>query len=173
MRKRRPLAERFWEKVKKTDGCWLWAGGTLKSGYGAISAGGRCSRSLRAHRVSYELFFGPIPEGLEVMHTCDTPLCVKPTHLFTGTHADNMADMARKKRSTLGDRNPSRLYPERVAKGEKNGHAKLTEEKICEIRAAVGRGEIQSVLAAQYGVCQANISMIANGKRWHHIHQEK
>jgi hypothetical protein len=101
----RPLAERFWPKVVKSDGCWLWVGAKFERGYGCIVAGGpRINgrpaerRHLYAHRVSYELSVGPIPDGLYVCHHCDNPPCVNPSHLFLGTATDNNRDREAKGR---------------------------------------------------------------------------
>ncbi|MGH2368516.1 MAG: HNH endonuclease signature motif containing protein [Chloroflexota bacterium] len=103
---RLPLAARFWPKVYKhaDAGCWEWLGARSSSGYGHIGSGGTEGRMLRAHRVSWELINGPIPAGLQVLHNCpdgDNPLCVRPEHLWLGTHQDNMADKWRKGRGTL------------------------------------------------------------------------
>lgn len=94
--KPRPLADRFWEKVRKTDGCWEWLAYTCKFGYGRI--GGVRGQVLDAHRVSWELHNGPIPEGICVLHHCDNPPCTNPDHLFLGTLSDNLADMYAKGR---------------------------------------------------------------------------
>lgn len=94
----RPLADRFWEKVQRTeDGCWPWTGATYPFGYGAIGRGHM--RVEAAHRVSWELHHGPIPAGLKVLHRCDNPPCVNPEHLFLGTQADNMRDKQLKGRA--------------------------------------------------------------------------
>jgi len=83
----RPLAERFWEKVEKTETCWLWKGGKSGPGYGMIWAGGRLAP---AHRVSLMLAGTPVSSDLEVDHLCRVPLCVRPDHLEPVTHAENM-----------------------------------------------------------------------------------
>lgn len=87
---------RFIAKIEKTQSCWLWTGPLSQSGYGRASRG---TKKVRAHRASYELFVGPIPEGMCVLHKCDIPRCVNPDHLFIGTHLDNMRDMESKGRA--------------------------------------------------------------------------
>lgn len=99
----RPYPVVFWERVQKTDGCWLWTGAQRKpQGKGGWGAYGHfCpKRGVRyfAHRFSWELHFGPIPSGRMVCHECDNPTCVRPDHLFIGTQKDNMEDAKRKKR---------------------------------------------------------------------------
>ena len=102
----RALDERFWAKVEKGDGCWLWTGATSRRGYGSITIDGR---SVATHRVSYEAYHGPIPDGLHVLHSCDTPGCVNPAHLRVGTRLDNMRDRAERGRhaNTLKTECPS------------------------------------------------------------------
>jgi hypothetical protein len=95
------LEDRFWPNVQKTSGCWNWIGAEQSKGrgYGTI---GKDGKTLRAHRVSWEMHNGPIPEGLIVCHKCDNPKCVRPEHLFLGTHSDNVADKVAKGRQSKG-----------------------------------------------------------------------
>lgn len=149
----RPLKERFWEKVNRTaGGCWLWTGCLCGNGYGAIRAD-RERYNLRTHRVSYEIAYGPIPDGLHVLHKCDNPRCVNPDHLFLGTHQENMADKRRKGRDAAN-------------KGVANGRAKITDEHVRLIRAASGR---QVDIGKQYGVSQTTVWKIKSRQSWGHV----
>lgn len=150
------LAERFWLRVDKRgpDECWPWAGNINRLGYGTVSRG--ASRSDRAHRVSYELNVGPIPEGMHVLHSCDNRRCVNPAHLRTGTHAENMRDLVERKR--LPDR-----------RGERANNSKLTEDQVRAIRVRRAAGERQIALAREYGVDKTLIWMIVTRKIWTHV----
>lgn len=88
--------DRFWDKVVKTDECWIWTGAKSSSGYGHLNIN---KKTIKAHRYSYEMFFGKIEHDKIIMHKCDTPLCVNPEHLSVGTKKENSADMATKKRA--------------------------------------------------------------------------
>jgi hypothetical protein len=98
---RRPVADRFWEKVERAgaEDCWLWQGAVDGHGYGSIGLSEPRRTIGKAHRVSWELANGPIPPGLGVLHKCDTPLCVNPAHLFLGTNTENTADKTFKGRA--------------------------------------------------------------------------
>lgn len=91
------VEERFWQRVALTDECWPWLGAKNKNGYGTFSPTKELSKTL-AHRFAWELYRGPIPEGMLVCHTCDNPECTNPKHLFLGTPQDNMDDKVRKGR---------------------------------------------------------------------------
>lgn len=161
MGKSRPLAERFEAKIirEPNSGCWLWAGSLDTGGYGLILAfnGGTAKT---AHRISWELHRGPIPKGIDVLHKCDTPCCVRPDHLTLGTHAENMADMVRKRRQARGDALSAKV------RGERNGHAKLTEDDVRAIRAATGTNQD---IASRFGVKHVVISQIRSRTRWRHV----
>ena len=145
----------FWSRVARSnsESCWEWQGGKTPDGYGKA---GHKHRNYLAHRLAWELTFGPIPEGLQVLHRCDNPPCCNPAHLFLGTHADNMRDMAAKSR--------------RDSHGEKNNRAKLTVKQVLEIRERyIPDGSRNSVLAAEYGVCAATIGNVGKRETWRSV----
>lgn len=109
---------------------------------------------LGSHRLAYELSYGPIPDGLWVLHRCDNPPCCNPDHLFLGSHITNMADMRTKERSLIGS---------------KNHRAKLTEVDALLIRRRLASGEFQISIAKSFGVSQATVSGIKAGTRWKHV----
>ena len=150
--------DRFWKYVRKTDTCWLWTGGTT-GGYGSFSIGRH--RKQPAHRFSWALHYGPIPDGLWVLHQCDNPPCVRPDHLFLGTVKDNARDMAQKGRGT----HYARSWP----KGEANPRARLTEDVVRIIRARALTGETQSSLGREFGVKWNTIWLIVHERTWRHI----
>lgn len=146
-----PAEGRFWQKVRKTRECWLWTARPGGHGYGRISLGGTHGGMMLAHRFSYELHYGPIPDGLCVLHSCDVRLCVNPDHLFLGTRDDNMADMVKKRRQRQGHRVPG---------------AKLNSDQIAAIRQDQRK---QRDIAADYGISQSNVSFIKRGATWAHV----
>ena len=135
-------------EIVTESGCWIWMGTTTVRGYGQIESN---NRKLYAHRASYQAFIGEIPEGMNVCHSCDNTYCVNPSHLFLGTQKQNLEDMARKKRSTFG---------------EKNTQAKLTENIIKYILESNHPG---SLLANQFNVSVSLISAIRRKERWNHV----
>ena len=151
------LAERFnkkWIENPET-GCWEWTAGRSSTGYGVFDVAGS---SRGAHRFSYELNIGPIGEGLCVCHRCDNRKCVRPDHLFLGSYADNMRDMGAKGRKAC-------------QKGSNNNLARLTEDEVRLIKAALprlGHGG-QRFLARWFGVTHETIYDIRAGRNWAHV----
>jgi len=134
--------EKFIAKVDKRghDECWTWLGAKGLKGYGRFWNG---KRLVLAHRQSWEIFFGPIPEGYMVLHKCNNPSCVNPYHLYTGNNCDNMLDASRA--------------------GTHNGRQKrkFNEEQIKKIQELLVHGESQSVIAQRFNVAQSTISLVS------------
>ncbi len=150
----RSIAERFWEKVDKNGPvpaqsdlgrCWLWLAATNEKGYGKIG-------NLRAHRVSWELNFGPIPARAFVLHRCDNPGCVRAEHLELGAAKKNTADMFERSRNKHRSNLPL-------------GSPKLTEQQIAIIRQVRASGKPIAHLAAEFGVATSTVYRIANSVR--------
>ena len=173
--------DRFWSKVDCSGDCWLWKHSTFHNGYGQFKVQ---ERNLRAHRVAWEITHGGIPDGLFVLHSCDNPRCCNPAHLRLGTHRENMADMQRKGRAAAGDQNGSRLYPDRLirgdahparriagwSQGERNGEARLTESQVREIRARYAAGGVTlQQMGSEFGVSGTSIKRIVDFKSWKHV----
>ncbi len=189
--------KRFWSKVSKSDGCWIWIAGKDVDGYGYFKLRGKM---FRAHRVSYLIQNGNITKEKPVIrHLCNNPACVNPVHLMDGTGQDNMDDMVKSGRQASGERNGSRLYPERrprgnnhysrvsphlvargersyshkhpeIRQGERNGKAKLTAVEVGAIREAYSKTKTtQKLLAVQYGMSECAIQRITSGKRWKNL----
>ena len=163
------LFARFMAKVHKTETCWIWTGGATREGYGKTSVG---YASIRAHRLAWTFFAGPIPDGMNVLHHCDNPPCVRfhPEHLFLGTTAQNVADRNQKGRDARGDGNGARLHPERLARGERQGRARLTATMVSAIRSAETQiPGTRRALALRFGVSEATIQQVISGKTWAHV----
>ncbi len=140
----------FLDRVKRTKTCWLWQGqpSTTGPGYGSIRNNG--VKTL-AHRMSFLLFKGEITKGLCVLHKCDVPLCVRPSHLFLGTLGENNNDRHRKGRS---------------AWGERNGNAKLTSRDVTRLKRKAKRGVSYVFLGKEFGLHPYTVSAIVRGNKW-------
>jgi len=159
---------RFWSKVIQSDDCWTWHGTVTKDGYGLFSV--RVGENRRAHRVAWELTYGPIPPRLFILHRCDNPLCVRPAHLFLGTARDNSRDAQQKGRLASGDRNGARLHPERLARGEAHARSTLTEAQVQTIRERAAAGAVNySALARLLGVPRWAVYDVVHGRTWRHL----
>lgn len=145
-----PFASRY--EPEPMSGCWLWISSVTEDGYGRMWFSGK---EVRAHRHSWELVNGIVPEGLVVMHKCDNPSCVNPDHLALGTVAENRADCVGKRRQ---------------ARGERQGLAKLTATQVLEIRTRFSAGETRiSSLAVDYAVSTFAIRCVVNRSCWRHL----
>jgi len=142
--------ERFWAKVTKGPGCWVWTAAVSK-GYGVFWFQGR---TVPAHRWCFEHHNGPVPDDVIVRHHCDNTLCVRPAHLAAGTHGDNIQDRDRR---------------ERQARGARNGRAKLNPNQVRSIRTRHQLGGTLSRLAREFGVSRRAVRMIIDRKTWTHI----
>lgn len=142
-----PRVERFWDKVfaEPMTGCWLWCGDETGGGYGRVSSS--ILGETRSHRISWRLARGEIPDGLCVLHKCDTRLCVNPSHLFLGTRPENTADMMSKGRS----------------------YRKLSSADVEAIKTAVASGEACTDVAARFGVRAPAIWKIKHGRTWRNV----
>ena len=140
------IIERFWTKVSKSDGCWEWQAARDRDGYGQF---GVFRRQTKAHRFSWEITNGPIPPGMIVCHTCDNPSCVRPDHLFVGTHQDNQRD--------------------KWNKGRANHHRILTEPDVIEIRELHDGGMSHRQIALRKGVSKPTICGIVKRRQWRHV----
>ena len=150
--------ERFWAKVKKLPGenaCWEWTANKTVGGYGKFGVKGRKPRMITASHIAWELTYGK-PPVMRVLHHCDNPACVRPSHLFEGTQTDNMRDASAKGRLRSGETHP---------------RTKLTANQVREIREAYATGAYSSrSLADKYGLCDGSaVIKIIHKKSWRHV----
>jgi len=147
-----PLRERFNKYVMKRGfgGCWKWNGCKVYDGYGQIAYEGK---RIGAHRASWVLHVGPIPNGVCVLHRCDVPDCVNPAHLFLGTRADNNRDRALKGRSYKSH-------------GARNGNSKLTDSKVLQIISSTGT---HREIARKFNVTKTTVGCIKRRQIWTHL----
>lgn len=162
---------RFWKYVTKStdpDGCWHWAGTCDLAGYGRLNVN---HRPHMAHRLSWIIHNGSIPDGMNVCHRCDNPPCVNPNHLFLGTQRDNIMDCFRKGRARRAKGADTGWYthPDSMARGEANGRSKVTEEVVMAIRTRYAAGVGPRQLAREYGIHRETIRMIVARRTWTHL----
>lgn len=152
--KAEPLIDRLRKRLRvMPSGCWEFEGFCNPAGYGLIGAEAPSRKVVLTHRVAWEIVFGPIPDGLCVLHECDNPPCCNPAHLWLGTRGDNNRDRRAKGRQV----NPC---------GEQHGRAKLTWEQVREIRADA---RTHLTIAETYGVGETAIFKIKHGENWKEV----
>lgn len=145
------LKRRFWSRVKKTTKCWEWQGGKFWDGYPAIWINGR---NERGNRIAFQIQNGPLPSNLDALHKCDNPGCVRGSHLFAGTRAENCVDMGRKGRAE---------------KGSKRWNARLSESAIVQIFKLRRRGRLYREIAKHFDVHPVTIGDVIRGTTWRHV----
>lgn len=148
------IVDRFFSQVERIpfSGCWIWVGCTTPRMYGQIMARG--GNVISTHRLSWELHNGTeVPDGMHVLHTCDIPCCVNPSHLFLGTHDDNMKDMKRKNRA-------------KGLAGTLNHKAKLSTDDVDFIKSELSKSLSCVDLAKRFGVVHSTITRIRRGDGW-------
>lgn len=143
----------FDERVEKTETCWIWKGSKISRGYGSFHSDGNGKR-ISAHRLSWTIHNGKIPEGLVVRHKCNNPICVNPDHLAIGTFQDNSND---------------RIEAGNSGKGSKNCKASLDEEKVKEIKNLLNKGLSGSEIGRRFGVSRTSINAIKKERTWKHV----
>ena len=159
----RDAEDRFWDKVKIGDGCWEWTAGKNSYGYGQFRIG---KATIGAPRVAWVMQNGPVPAGLFVCHHCDNRACVRPSHLWLGTNADNTADKMAKGREARG----AMMEPKNRARGVRHGRAKLSEAQVVEIRTRSAAGHRQNAaIAREFGVATTTVHSIVKRRRWAHV----
>lgn len=154
---KRGCNDSFWDRVNKNGpivyphltACWIWTGSKVKKGYGVWSHPSNSYQSMLAHRFVWTITYGEIPEGVLVLHKCDNPPCVNPSHLFLGSYVDNVQDCIRKGRFSYSK--------------------KITEAQVREIRELRRAGALLREIAAKFQVTRGNISMVLSGKIWGHV----
>jgi len=151
------VLERFWSKVNKTDGCWLWTA-SRKYGrlYGQFTHLNKKLVHISAHRFAWMLMNGPIPDGKWVLHKCDVPHCVNPSHLYLGDRKQNMKDMVDRDRSPYGER---------------CGTAQLNQDQVVQILILNQKGMSQHKLAKHFKISRSAISHIIGGRNWKRVSQ--
>lgn len=150
---KKPIEDRIVERLKSSGDCLLWSGAVDTSGYGLIRYMGKLHK---AHRLSYMLSKGKIPEGMLVCHKCDVPLCCNPDHLFLGTMQDNMDDREAKGRGVRKE-------------GEAHGMSKLTADTVREARERFSKGESAYLLAKCYGVAHSSMWKVVTNQSWRSV----
>ncbi len=152
----------IWERTIKTKRCWLY-GKTDR--YHFLKHEGK---TTTVHRFIYKMTVGSVPDELDVCHRCDNRQCIRPSHLFLGTPAENSADMVKKGRAATGSRNGKSTHPEATPRGEKVGTARLTAQDVVKIRALRSQGLTYQEIGKTFNVHLSTVAY-ALTKNWKHV----
>ena len=167
MRRKQDIIERFMSKVipEPMAGCWIWMGAVNPAGYGMFhlshDVSTNKSKAILAHRFSFECFKKQILGDKQALHYCDNPACVNPNHLFSGTPADNVADMDKKNRRVT-----------KTYKGSAHHKSKITESQVEKIINLGKQGIKQSDIGIMFGISQVQVGNILRGKQWKHLQEQ-
>lgn len=155
-----PLDVRVWSRIDRSggpDACWLWTGAKNNRGYGQIT---NQQRRIYGHRLVWSFVNGPIPESLQILHSCDNPPCCNPAHLSIGTQADNMQDCSAKGRTAMPTNQPH---------GTAHWNRKLTDDDVRQARASFSAGHSAKVIAARLGVSPTTVFDAIARRTWKHL----
>lgn len=161
----KPVIQRVLDKVVRIpfSGCWIFTGATNEAGYGIVGTGGRGQPNDRAHRITYRHYCGPIPYGMFVCHSCDTPSCCNPDHLFLGTNQDNVDDMVRKGRNSKPPRNLHIV-------GSVHVNSRFTDDEVAFVRTCHALYGVSIYrLAKEFGVAQSTMNRVVSGARYKNV----
>lgn len=160
------IQNRLFSRTVRDGGCLIWQGAKNSKGYGYFSLSGR---PVKAHRASYSINVGRIPDGMMVCHRCDNPSCVEPAHLFLGDAVANMRDAASKGRLKAITSKQNHFRAGHSPRGQDGSGAKLTEAQAIEIIGKRRSGVTTKILAAEYGVDRTTIQRLVRGTHWNHL----
>lgn len=164
--------ESVWNRVEKTETCWLWRGQLDRDGYGMCYVPS-VQVVRKAHRVIYEMMSSfQIPDGTIACHQCDNPPCVRPSHIVWGDHKDNMADKRSRRREARGANHGTRTKPASIPRGANHYKARLSPSLVEEIEQLAAQGWTGRAIAAKFNLGRSSVSRVLTGKSWVHLHPQ-
>lgn len=162
MKTLREKIKNFWGKVDQSSTCWEWKGPKAKNGYGTFSGLYRVFKTTWAHRLAYLITRGPIPPGLEILHSCDHRSCVNPDHLSLGTRKENMRQASER----------GKLFHWTRPRGESNLSSKLTEMQVKQVIKLSSEGYSKNQICKEFNISRCTVHRLTKGKSWKHLRLE-